>query len=145
VKRLMSFLLSFVMVCSLVPAPALAEAVDELEAIGAEQEVVLDEGSEEPDPSEEQMPTDEEPLPVDEAQPEDLTETPEGGDEDPLEHEVEALAGETDLTGWFVDEESGAKWWVEWLDDGGGLAISAVELAEGEGDLDIVVPAGPVT
>lgn len=54
------------------------------------------------------------------------------------------LSAQSDLSGSFVDEASGATWYVSWLEDGSGLALTSVTLAEGDGPVDIVVPAGPI-
>ncbi|MBO7674956.1 MAG: leucine-rich repeat domain-containing protein, partial [Atopobiaceae bacterium] len=53
------------------------------------------------------------------------------------------LVAQSDVSGSFVDEASGATWYVRRY-EGRGLAITAVDLAEGEGPLDLVVPAGPI-
>lgn len=126
-KKIVCVLLTIAMVCSLVPRQALAQMENELEALG-ETDLVLVTDDEVTEDSATVT------APIESSS----TEQPEPSDVD--------VVIQGDITGGsFVDEESGATWSVKLRADGEGLALTNVNLAEGEGMLDITIPSGPVT
>ncbi|MEE0026640.1 MAG: hypothetical protein U0J70_03545, partial [Atopobiaceae bacterium] len=169
-KRALSALLALAMACSLVPTPALAEMAEEATTASNENAIVLDgqaaaadagagigeQATEDKDPSVEAgtgrqiaaedkdadengraLVNDEEPDADGQVAAANVAEDKGANADDPL------LGAQSDLSGSFVDEASGATWYVRWYEEVG-LAITAVTLAEGEGPIDLVVPSGPV-
>ena len=149
-RKLLSVFLAFVMVCSLVPSPALAEAAEEWGTVQCDESAgavapSLDEPALDPpkeDDKKSGVTVDDGSLVAVEASEPTDTEAQDGAGGVP----TLSIGVQSDIDGgWFVDESSGAKYYVRYLSDGGGLALSGVDLADGEGSIDIALPAGNIT